>query len=59
MSTQRYTPEFKEEAIRQVVKRAYPVPEVAPRLRESVHNVHKYVYKNKYVYQNQKLPSEQ
>jgi len=32
MSTQRYTPEFKEEAVRQVVERGYPVPEVAARL---------------------------
>jgi hypothetical protein len=29
MSTQRYTPEFKEEAVRQVVERGYPVQEVA------------------------------
>ena len=29
MSTQRYTPEFKEEAVRQVVEWGYPVPEVA------------------------------
>jgi len=27
MSNQRYTPEFKEEAVRQVTKRGYPVPE--------------------------------
>lgn len=32
MSTQRYTPEFKEEAVRQVVERGYPVPVVAARL---------------------------
>ena len=29
MSTQRFTPEFKEEAVKQVVERGYPVPDVA------------------------------
>ena len=29
MSKQRFTPEFKEEAVRQVVDRGYPVREVA------------------------------
>ena len=32
MSNQRYTPEFKEEAVRQVVERGYRVSEVAERL---------------------------
>ena len=32
MSTQRFTPEFKEEAVRQIVDRGYPVAEVAYRL---------------------------
>jgi transposase-like protein len=31
MSTQRYTPEFKEEAVRQVVERGDPVQQVAAR----------------------------
>ena len=31
MSTQRFTPEFKEEAVKQVVGRGYSVPDVAPR----------------------------
>ncbi len=43
MSTQRYTPEFKEEAVRQVVERGYPVPEVAARLRVSAHSLYKWV----------------
>lgn len=31
MSTQRYTSEFKEEAVRQVVERGHPVPELTAR----------------------------
>ena len=41
MSTQRYTPEFKEEAVRQVVERGYAVPEVAARLGVSAHSLYK------------------
>jgi len=43
MSTQRYTPEFKEEAVRQVVERGYLVPEVAARLGVSAHSLYKWV----------------
>ena len=43
MSTQRYTPEFKEEAVRQVVERGYAVPEVAARLGVSAHSLYKWV----------------
>jgi transposase len=32
MSTQRYTPEFKEEAVRQIVDRGYSVADVSARL---------------------------
>lgn len=32
MSTQRYSPEFKEEAVRQIVDRGYSVTEVSQRL---------------------------
>ncbi|MHB9087273.1 MAG: transposase, partial [Thiobacillus sp.] len=32
MSSQRFTPEFKEEAVRQVVERGYSVAEVSARL---------------------------
>jgi transposase len=31
MSTKRYTPEFKDEAVRQVIERGCPVAEVAER----------------------------
>jgi transposase len=41
MSTQRYTPEFKEEADRQVVERSYPVPEVSARLGVWAHSLYK------------------
>jgi transposase len=43
MSTQRYTPEFKDEAVRQVIERGYPVPEVAARLGLSAHSLYKWV----------------
>ena len=43
MSNQRYTPEFKEEAVRQVVERGYSVAEVAARLDVSTHSLHKWV----------------
>lgn len=43
MSTQRFTPEFKEEAFRQVVERGYRVPDVAARLGVSVHSLYEWV----------------
>jgi transposase len=43
MSNQRYSPEFKDEAVRQVVDRGYSVAEVAERLGVSVHSLHKWV----------------
>jgi transposase len=43
MSTKRYTPEFKDEAVRQVVDRGYSVAEVADRLGVSAHSLHKWV----------------
>jgi len=36
MSTQRYTPEFKTEAVRQVFERGYSVAEIAARLTASI-----------------------
>lgn len=39
MSNQRYTPEFTEEAVRQVVDRGHSVAEVADRLGVSSHQV--------------------
>jgi transposase-like protein len=41
MSTPRFTPEFKEEAVRQVVDRGYPASEVAERLGVSAHSLYK------------------
>ena len=43
MSNQRYTPEFKDEAVRQIVDRGYSVTEVAERLGVSAHSLHKWV----------------
>lgn len=43
MSTQRSTPEFKEEAVKQVVERGYTVHDVAARLGVSAHSLYKWV----------------
>ena len=43
MSTKRYTPEFKDETVRQVIERGYPVAEVAGRLGVSTDSLHKWV----------------
>ena len=43
MSNQRYSPEFKDEAVGQVTERGYSVAEVAERLGVSVHSLHKWV----------------
>lgn len=43
MSSQRFTPEFKEEAVRQVVEHGYGVPDVAARLGVSAHRLYKWV----------------
>ena len=43
MSNQRYSPEFKDEAVRQVVDRGYSVPDVADRLGVSSHSLYKWV----------------
>ncbi len=43
MSSQRFTPEFKGEAVRQVVERGYGVPDVAARLGVSAHSLYKWV----------------
>jgi len=36
MSNQRYSPEFKDEAVRQVTQRGYSVAEVADRIKDGV-----------------------
>ena len=43
MSMQRFTPEFKQEAVRQVVERGYSVAEVSARLGVSSHSLYKWV----------------
>lgn len=43
MSSQRYTPEFKNEAVRQIVERGYSVTEVSERLGVSAHSLYKWV----------------
>ena len=43
MSSQRYTPEFKDEAVRQVVERGHSVAEIAERLGVSSHSLYKWV----------------
>ena len=43
MSSERFTPEFKEEAVRQVVERGHAVSEVSSRLGVSSHSLYKWV----------------
>lgn len=43
MSIQRFPPEFKEEAVRQIVDRGYSVAEVSQRLGVSAHSLYKWV----------------
>ena len=43
MSSKRYTPEFRAEAIRQVTERGYPVSEVARRLGVSSNSMYKWL----------------
>ncbi|CAI1529209.1 Transposase [Serratia fonticola] len=41
MGTPRFTPEFKEEAVRQITERGYYVVEVSERLGVSAHSLYK------------------
>jgi transposase len=43
MSAQRFTPEFKQEAVRQIVERGYSVAEVSARVGVSAHSLYKWV----------------
>ena len=43
MSAERFTPEFKEEAVRQIVERGHSVAEVSARLGVSAHSLYKWV----------------
>lgn len=41
MSTPRFTPEFKQEAVRQIVERGHTVAEVSARIGVSAHSLYK------------------
>jgi transposase len=43
MSSPRYTSEFKDEAVRQIINRGYSVAEVSQRLGVSAHSLYKWV----------------
>ena len=43
MSNQRYSPAFKDEAVRQIADRGYSVAEVSERLGVSAHSLYKWV----------------
>jgi transposase len=43
MSSKCYPPDFKDEAVRQVLERGYSAAEVAPRLGVSTHSLHKWI----------------
>jgi transposase len=43
MSSQRFAPEFKDEAVRQIIERGYKVSEVAERLGVSTNSLYKWV----------------
>ena len=43
MSNQRYAPEIKDEAVRQVVERGYSVAEISQRLGVSAHSLYKWL----------------
>ena len=43
MSSQRHSPEFKDEAVRQIVERGYTVAEVSERLGVASHSLYKWV----------------
>jgi transposase len=43
MNSQRFTPEFKDEAVRQVIERGYSVADVSKRIGVSAHSLYKWV----------------
>ena len=43
MSSQRYSPEFKDESVRQIIERGYSVTEVSERLGVSTKSPHKWL----------------
>jgi transposase len=69
MSKHRFTPEFRQEAIKQVTQRGYSVKEVSERLGVSTHSLYKWIKDTKPVeeqagdlaatrLENQKLKAE-
>jgi transposase len=44
MGTPRFTPEFKEEAVRQITDRGYSVADVSERLGVSAHSLYKWLH---------------
>ncbi|ENU5708193.1 TPA: IS3 family transposase [Salmonella enterica subsp. diarizonae serovar 48:i:z] len=44
MGTPRFTPEFKEEAVRQITERGYSIAEVSERLGVSAHSLYKWLH---------------
>lgn len=44
MGTPRFTPEFKEEVVRQITERGYSVAEVSDRLGVSAHSLYKWLW---------------
>jgi transposase len=48
MSSQRYIPEFKDEAVRQVLELGYTVAEVSQRLGVSAYSLYKWVKAARY-----------
>jgi transposase len=53
MSSQRFAPEFEDEAVRQIVERGHPVSEVAQRLGVSAHSLYKCAVLPRNEYSNQ------
>ena len=47
MKSQRYSPEFKEEAVRQITQRGYSVKEISERLGVSTHSLYKWVQESR------------
>ncbi len=43
MSSPRFTPEFKDEAVRQIIERGYSIAEVSARLGVLAHSLYKWV----------------
>ena len=46
MSSPHFTPEFKDEAVRQITERGYSVAEVSARLGVSAHSLYRFFIRN-------------